>query len=483
MSLKSKAYSAVRWSALGVGGKLLMHFLQVMILARILSSGEMGLVAIMLSITMLVLAFVDAGINNIIMHRPAISPAERVSLYWLNVLIGLAWTVLVMTTSTWIAGFYAEPALQEMLLIIAPYFSIFAAGQQLKVMAEKELLFQRLVVIELIATFAGFVVTVTLGFAGQGPKAVAIGFTCMGLVFTSLAWVFLSAGWRPSTRPDFSGVWTYLRYSGYVVGNNIFSGINSGADIFIGGRILGVGVLGGYSLPRDLMLNAAAVINAVVTRVGLPVMAKAQDNPERLKQVYLKTVRMTASINMPIFMATFMLAPEVVRIMFGDRWVESVPLLRALAVWGMLRSTIQPIGSLVFAVGRADLAMKWNFGLIGLMVPAVWIGLHHAALGLSMAMVFTGIAYQLPGWWFLVRPLCGAGAFEYFAHLGRPFVATLMTMGVVYLLLMEVEGHVLRLSTGLVGGAVAYFFASLLLNRGWLSNLKEAALQTRVHGR
>lgn len=477
MSLKAKAYSAVRWTALGVAGKLLMQFLQVVILARMLSISEMGLVAIVLSITTLVLAFVDAGINNVIMHRQAISHAERSELYWLNLLVGGVWSLLVAAFSPWVADFYGEPALREVLLFIAPYFVIFAAGQQLKVMAEKELLFHRLVTVELAASFTGFGVTVGLAFAGQGAGAVAMGFTAMGLVFTSLAWVFLSSGWRPNARPTFSGVGAHLKYGGYVVGNNILSGINTGADIFIGGRLLGVGGLGAYSLPRDLMLNASAVINAVATRVGLPVMAKAQADRGRLKQVYLKTVRMTASINMPIFMAVFVLAPDVVWILFGERWMASVPLLRALAVWGMLRSIAQPVGSLIFAVGRADLAMKWNFGLMFLMIPAVWAGLQYGATGLSLAMVSAGLIAQVPNWWFLVRPLCGASATEYFFQLGRPFAATLLTMGSVFLLLMAVDGHLFRLAVGFIGGGVVYVLTSMVLNRDWLVAMKEAVLR------
>ena len=90
-------------------------------------------------------------------------------------------------------------------------------------------------------------------------------------------------------------------------------------------------------------------------------MAKSQNDLILLKSIYLKTILMTASINFPIYFGLFVFSPEVVAIVFGEQWTASAPLLRILSFWGLLRSIGNPVGSLIFAVGRADLAFKWNF--------------------------------------------------------------------------------------------------------------------------
>lgn len=481
MSLKAKAFSAVRWTALGVVVKVLLQFMQVVILARLLAPEEIGAMAIAVSITAFVIAFVDIGISNAIISQQRISPAERTSLYWLNVLVGGGIAILFAGASPWVAAFYDEPVLQDVLLILSPYFLVFAAGQQLKVMAEKELMFGQLLGVELTAAVWGFAVTVGCAWAGLGVKSVALGLLLGAVVFTVLAWRYLSMGWRPKLDFDLTEIRGYIRYGAYVLGNNFLSGINGAADVFLGGRIAGLGALAGYSLSRDLMLNIGSVINAVVTRVGLPLMAKAQDSPERLKFVYLKTLRMTASINMPIFMSGVVLAPEIIHVVFGERWAQATPLLQWLAIWGMLRAIGQPVGSLIFAVGRAELAFKWNLVWVFIMLPSWWLGLQFGLDGLVKTMVAVSVLAQLPNWWYLVRPLCGAGLVDYFSQLVPPLLVSLLTAGVVMSLLgaVEVLNAYLRLALGLCAGAVVYVIASYLLNREWLYYLGQALTSGR----
>lgn len=481
MGLKAKAFEAIRWAAIGIAGKVLLQFLQVVILARLLAPEEIGAMAISLSITAFIVVFVDIGISNAIISQQRISPVERTSLYWLNVLVGGGITLLFAVGSPWVAAYYDEPVLRDVLLILSPYFLVFAGGQQLKVMAEKELMFGRLVGVELVAAVSGFAVTVGCAWAGYGVKSVALGLLLSALVFTALAWRYLSMGWRPGLVFDLAEVRGYIRYGAYVLGNNFVSGINGTADVFLGGRIVGLGSLAGYSLSRDLMLNIGSVINAIVTRVGLPLMAKAQDSPEHLKFVYLKTLRMTASINMPIFMAVVVLAPEIVLVVFGGRWAEATPLLQWLAVWGMLRAIGQPVGSLIFAVGRAELAFKWNLVWVFIMLPSWWMGLQFGLDGLVKTMVVVSVLGQLPNWWYLVRPLCGAGLVDYFSQLVPPLLVSLLTAGVVISLLVagEVLNVYLRLALGLCVGAVVYIIASYLLNREWLDYLGQALTSGR----
>lgn len=480
MGHRVKAFSAIRWTALGIAIKIVLQLLQTIILARLLVRQEIGVMAIALSITMYVMVFVDMGVSNAIIHEKHLKQSDRSSLYWLNVLIGLGMTILFAVASPWISGFFREPLLQDMLFIIAPYFLIFSAGQQLKVVAEKEMRFSRLIAVEIFSVALGFATTIGLAWSGYGVRSVAIGFLCTAITFTALAWLFLSQGWRPDRNFELSGIGKFLKYGLHVIGNNMLSGINAGADVFLGGRILGLGSLGVYSLPRDLMINASAVINAVATRVGLPLMAQSQDNKDRLRQIYLKTMRMTASINMPVFMAIFVFAPEVVLILFGDRWTSSAPLLRWLSVWGMLRSMAQPVGSLIFAVGRADLAMRWNFGLMLVMLPSIWVGLQFGMTGLAVTMVVISALAQIPNWWFLVQPLCGASWVEYFSQIFRPLAATAMAVAAVYGALTLVSGLYARLTMGLLTGGVIYIGASYLINREWLLSMLELLFKKRL---
>src|SRR5690606_27510272 len=118
-------------------------------------------------------------------------------------------------------------------------------------------------------------------------------------------------------------------------------------------------------------------------------------------------------VNAPLYVALAVFAPEIVLLVLGDNWTDSIPLLRVLAVWGLLRSFGNPIGSLLFGMGKVRLAIKWNIMMLLTMPLIVWYGSQWDALGMAWAMSAMMLLLFVPNWFFLVRPTCGARFAEY----------------------------------------------------------------------
>jgi O-antigen/teichoic acid export membrane protein len=244
--------------------------------------------------------------------------------------------------------------------------------------------------------------------------------------------------------------------------------LNRQADILIGGRIFPAAILGSYSLPRNLSLNIAAVTNPIITRVGLPVMAKTQHDASFLKSVYLKTMRMTASVNFPVYIALAVFSREAVVIVFGKRWIDSAPLLVFLAIFGMFRSCGNPAGSLVYAVGKADLAFRWNLALFIVMFPGLWLASHFGISGLAAGQAVLTAGLVIPMWHFLIRPSCGAGLGEYLLALLSPLAAALVAVLAGYLAVSHLTTPIWRITVAALVAMPVYVAASWVLNRSWL---------------
>lgn len=472
MTLKHQAYSAVRWTTIAMAGKAGLRFLQVAILARLLVPADFGLMALLVAVIAFAQIFSDMGVSSAIIHHRNITHEELSSLYWLNVCAGGVLMLALMLLSSPISSFYNEPTLQPLLIVVSAYFLVSALGQQLRVVAEKELRFAELARIDLIAAIIGFIAAVCWAWASPSVTALLVGLISSTLTITILGWLMLSNGWRPMLRLHLGEIHRFLSFGGYTMASNLANTFNSQADIFIGGRMLATETLGVYSLPRDLSLGLAGIFNPIVTRVGFPVMAKAQHDQSFLKNVYLKTLRMTASVNFPIYLALAVFAPEIVPFLFGTQWNESVPLLRVLALWGMLRSVGSPVGSLLFATGRADLAFKWNLALLVLVAPVIWFGVQWGAAGLALSQLGLMLALFVPGWYFLIKPLCGAGLWEYTSNILIPLVASLTASIVAYMSSEPFTEPLLRLTVGLIVGAVIYVAGSIVINRQWIDSMR-----------
>ncbi len=473
MSLKKQALSAARWTTLAMVGKAGLQFVQLAVLARFLAPGDFGLMALVGAVILFTQIFSDAGVSNAIIHRQDISRSQLAGLYWLNVGVSSALMLGLILASPLLASLYHEPRLQNLLIWVSTTLLINAISQQWRILAEKELLFDKLARIELGAAGLGFTTACLMAINGAGVYSLVAGALVSSLTQTALAWLLLKPEWLPLQHSKWAEIRSFVGFGAYMVGNNLLNTFTTQADILLGGRLLGSASLGQYSVPRELSLRLGNLLNPIVTRVGFPVMSKAQGDQAQLQRVYLKTLRMTASVNFPLYLAMSLFAPEIVALLLGPSWVQSADLLRILALWGMVRATANPSGSLIFAVGRADLAFKWNLGLAFAMTPALWFGSHYGNTGLALALLLSQTLLIIPAWAILIRPLCGAGFAAYHAQLLVPLVLGLAATTAAWLAALPLENTIARLAAGLSVGLISYIGLSRQFNREWFATVLE----------
>lgn len=409
--------------------------------------------------------FSDMGLSAAFIQRPQISHEERSSLYWLGVIVGAALMLLTVAVGPLIAYLFKAPQLSTLLALVATNFLVVALGQQLRINAEKALNFRPVAIIEVSAAGSGFAVALLAAWLGWGVYSLVAAAMLSVWVTTLLSWAVLAQGWRPMWRLHWLEVRWCLRFGGGMVMGNLINQVNSTVDVLLGGRLLGTAQLGIYSVPRNLILQIQSVVNPVFTRVGFPVISTIQHDQVRVRQVYSKIMNLTATVNAPIYVALGVFAPEFVQLFFGSNFQDASPLMRILALWGLLRSFGNPVGSLLFGLGRVRLALIWNFSLLFVVPPALWWGSHYGTVGMAWAMTAVMVVLFVPGWFFLVWPACGMRLREYVQQVLLPSLCAAIAGGVAWLAVNSIDMAWLRLGLGLVFGAILYMALTWILNR------------------
>ncbi|HET7396175.1 MAG TPA: MOP flippase family protein [Gammaproteobacteria bacterium] len=477
MSLKRRTFSAGRWTTASALMRSCFQILQVMILARLLLPADFGLMAVAASLLAVLSLFTDIGLSRAIIHFENISKDALASLFWLNLLMGASLSVLFAITAPLLADIFNLVGLKTVLLAVSPIFVLSAAGQQFRTLAEKEFRFASLAINEIGASVLGFIAAVAIALCGGGVYALVGAALVTSGINSVLAWLRLSSGYRPHWHLRFAETKRFLRFGGYLVGEGILSTITRQADVFVGGLNLSPTALGTYSVPRDLSLRVSMVVNPIITRVGFPVMSRLQDDISALKSVYLQTLRMTASVNFPVYLALGLFADEIVALLYGPHWKGARLYLRILAVWGLVRSTGNPVGSLLHAVGAVRRAFWWNFAVAITLIFFYWVATSGWGLtGLATSLVITQVGLLVPVWYFLVRPYCGATLGEYFRQLGTPLMISLIAGVIAWLATRNVPHGTLRLALGSLIGGTIYLGLSWILNRRWFD-----AMWTLLH--
>jgi O-antigen/teichoic acid export membrane protein len=233
--------------------------------------------------------------------------------------------------------------------------------------------------------------------------------------------------------------------------------------------------MGYYTLPRDLNMKVAGLINPIVTQVGLPVMARLQNDTTRLKKAYLKSIHLTSSINFPIYTFIAFYAPEIISLLFGQKWEDSTVYLQILAVWAAIRSTGNPVGSLALALGQVSLIFRWNVILAIIILPIMLIASNWGLMGISSGMLAIMAIQFIPQWFFLVRPMSGASLREYLSQFLSPTILSVISGLTAIFLTANMDQTYARMILGGIIGAATYIALCFKYNKAFINALATLA--------
>jgi O-antigen/teichoic acid export membrane protein len=412
---------ATRWTIASQVLQAGLQLLQTAILARLLVPGDFGLVSIALAATGFLASYADLGISSGIIHHQRIDADQLSSLYMLNVLSGAVVALAIVALAPLAAAYYAQPALQPVLTWMALALFVTALGNQFRVLNQKHLRFQLMAHIDIGAACASFIAAAVAAWLGLGVFAFVAAILANAVASTTANILTGLRHHRPTLRLRFAETRRFLRFGAYQMADSNLSYFLLQVDVLVLGRLVGAPALGQYSIAKNLCLRPSALVNPVFARIALPLMSLRQDERGELKAMYLRGLGLLGAINFPVYMAMAVLADPIVRVLFGPNWQQAVPLLRVLALYFLVRSSANPVGSLMMATGRMRRSMLWNATLLLLLPVVIVLVAPFGVVRLAWALLGLQLALVLPAWFVLVRPATGAGWLEYLAPMARPF--------------------------------------------------------------
>lgn len=477
-SLKNQAASGVKWTGASTVVTTGLQFLTLAVLARLLLPADFGLMGMMMVVIGLGQAFVDAGISNAIIHRQDVTRQQLSSLYWLNIMAGIVMFLLVWAATPLIVALFNEPRLAELVSWVAFTFLIIPVGQQFQILLQKELRFDSLAKIEVAAAVIGTATAIGTALMGQGVFALVWGALANAAARTLFLLVVGLKNWRPALRFKITDIRSYVSFGLYQMGERMINFLNSKLDYILIGSLLGAQALGFYTLAWNLIIQPVQKINPIITRVAFPVFAKLQDDNTRLRKGYMSTLNILSSVNFPYFFGLAAVASLAVPAVFGTQWLPSIMLIQILCAVGLLRSTGNPIGSLLLAKGRADWGFKWNLALMITQVPGIYTGaVIGGAVGVAVALVMLQIAYSVFSYTILVRSLLGPCLKEYIESMWPAFWMScgmaLLVFGLAEIVIWDIA---IKLVISVMLGILSYGLLTFLFRIKFVYELKEMLL-------
>jgi O-antigen/teichoic acid export membrane protein len=360
VSLRRAATKGVKWTGAAGFAVSALQFVRLVVLARLLSPEDFGLMAMITVLMGFAGTFADTGFSNAIIYRQEATREQISSLYWTTWIAGVVIFAVLIATTPLAAQFYREPRIHSLLPWAAASFLIAPIGQQFKILLQRDLQFREIAAIEAAAAMAGTLASVVLALLDYGIYALIFGQLLSGAMDSTLLAFVGWPKWAPSLHYRLRDLKKFAGFGAYQMGERCANIFSSNIDYLLIGRVLGPVALGPYTVAYQLIVAPLTRINPILTRVAFPIFAKRQDDAAALKAGYLEISKFLAFITCPLLVGVAAAAPVVVPVLLGARWSEAIHLVEILAPVGIFKTFGNPSGSILLAKGRAGTGFWLN---------------------------------------------------------------------------------------------------------------------------
>lgn len=428
------------------------------LLARLLVPADFGLIAIaMMLIGALQLLFAF-NFDVHLIQNPTADRAHFDTVWTFNVLFGIAIALLLSALAPFVANFYVEPRLENVIYVLA--FCCFIGGFANigSVMFRREMRFDLEFKFLLYKRLAPFFVSIPIAIWLRSYWALAFG--QLAANFTSVALSYYVSNFRP--RFSLVARTELFHSSKWLMVNNTLGFLNGRAAEFLIGRFAGVAGLGLYTISAEFATLPTTELVAPINRAAFPGYSRLAHDTTLLRNSFLGVISIIALFAMPAGIGIVAVADLLVPAVLGWKWLAAIPLIQILALYGVLTALQSNIGYVYLAVGRPRLITVVNAAqfvvLLALLLPACW---YFGAIGAAWAFLGTGILMVPVNQSLMARQL-QLSMRVYASRLWRPALASLLmaaflrTIRSQLNLGQETHLYVVALICAVLAGALLY---------------------------
>lgn len=460
-NVKSKAVNGVIWVSIEKFGKQIIQFILGLIIARILTPEDYGIIG-MLGIFMAISsAILDSGIGAALIQKKNRNNDDFITAFFINIITGLFLYCLLFFSAPYISRFYNEPILLSVTRIYALTLLLNSLDCIQKAKLTIDFDFKSQAIIYILA----------LVLAGTIGLICAINnFGVWALVFYSLAEsiirVFLTyfyTRWFPKGKITIISFKHIFSFGYKVLVTSILTTIYNNIYSLVIGKILHAHEVGIYNRSKNFSELPPTILGQILTRVAYPVFAEFQDDKEKLKKIYIKILSLETYLLMPILSGLFILSEPLILFLLQDKWRDCILLLQILCI-GALWVPLEELNiNILYSKGKTGITLIFNIIekilAISVLVFTIPFGIKAMCIGRSI-MAF--ISYVISC--IFTRNKINTGILDYIKVFFRPFIQSFIMITAIYIVSNIVTNNILLLLIGFLTGITIYIIIGFITN-------------------
>lgn len=370
------------WSFIEMASRQGLQLLIYVVMARLLTPEAFGLIGMTAIFMALSQSVVMSGFGQALIQKQDTTIVDESTVFYFNIVAGIVMCCGLSLAAPWIADFYGEPLLTPVTRVFSISLIINSFGIVQNALLMKEVRFKTRAYARIPSVVISGIVGITMAYMSFGVWAIIAQFMVMNFCFTVGLWILHP--WRPVLRFSFSSFRTLWGFGSKLLLSGLLNTIFLRGYSIIIGKLYAARELGFYQNAKELVAVCSQMLSSVVAQVNFPLMAKIQDEPERMRLAFSRVLKITMLLISPIMVGLCIVAPNLILVVLGEKWSGSILYIQILCFTGLLYPIHMLNLSVLQAQGRSDLFLRLEIIKKVITVLCVLASFRYGVIGLLM---------------------------------------------------------------------------------------------------
>lgn len=446
------------------------------ILARILSPNDYGLIALTTVFTNFSDILIDGGFSTALIRKKDVDELDYSCVFIISISIATILYLLLFLCTPFIVAYYNEPQLKPVLLIMGLVFFIQAFSSTRNAKINRQMQFRSLMICSVASGIISGVIGIVIALSGGGVWALVAQRLSQQLLLT--IFLLIKIKWKIKWKIDFARIKQLLKFSTGVIGSSFLSYLGSSFYSAVIGKKYSVVDLGFYDkgilLPEQISMNSFGAM----TNVLLPTLASHQDNKRKFNSIIRRVVKCIALLIMPAMLGLAVISKELIILLFSSKWLSSLRVMQLFCIYYIFTPLMLIDVQVFFALGKSQIRMKLESIRLLLLSVGMLVGIfifnvnmeQLVAINVGVSFITTLISSNE------VKKLIGYGIIDKLKDMSWSILNSIIMIVVIIIMdkmvLIGLNSIVLKLLLKLVVGILVYSILTLIFNKKVIKEIK-----------
>jgi O-antigen/teichoic acid export membrane protein len=460
-SLKKKTAKGVLWSSIERFSVQGIMFVVMIIMARLLTPNDYGLVGMLSVFIAISQSLIDSGFSQALIRKQDRTEVDNSTVFYFNIVVGIVLYLILFVCAPLISDFYNEPELTQVMRVVGIVLILNSLCIVQRALLTVNLNFRVQAKASLSAALISGIVGIATAYNGMGVWAIVFQQLTSYVINSALLWYF--SKWAPKLVYSWKSFKELFSFGSKLLASGLIDTFYTNMYQLVIGKVFSASALGYYTRAHQFGSFPSSNITGILQRVTYPVLCTIQDDDSRLASVYRRFLRVSAFVVFPLMMGLSAVARPTILVLLKDQWLFAATLLQILC-FSMMWYPIHAINlNLLQVKGRSDLFLKLEIWkkIVGVIILCITIpmGLIAMCVGSffsSMISLFINTYYT--------GKLINVGYVRQMRDLIPTFLLSVATGAIVYITINTLNvTPLLQLIIGIVEGVIFYIAAAKIL--------------------